>query len=157
MATKQEIIQGLEFTLAQGQRTTALFAEGEWDWKRAGGWTPREMYCHLAAVAAIVPGLAGGLLSAPEGADIAGGMDINAMNEQAVSSMSGLSAEQVMQAFEANYRKLIDFVKTLPDEQLSMKRRFFSDTIPVSDILASSIMLHGLHHVYEANSRVDGM
>ena len=157
MATKQEIIQGLEFTLAQAKRTTSLYAEGEWDWKRAAGWTPREVYSHLAAVAAIVPGLAGGLMSAPEGADIAGGMDINTMNEQAVSSMSGLSPEQVMQAFEANYRKLIDFVKTLPDEQLAQRRRFLSDSIPVSDILANAIMLHGIHHVYEANSRLGGL
>ena len=155
MATKEELIAGLELTITQGKRTTSLFAEGEWDWKRAAGWTPKEVYSHLAAVAGIVPQLAQGLASAPEGTDIAQGMDINQMNAQAVGAMSGMAPQQVMQAFEANYRKLIDFVRSLPDEQLSMKRRFFSDTIPVSDILASAIMLHGLHHVYEANSRVD--
>ena len=155
MATKEELIAGLELTVSQGKRTTALFAEGEWDWKRAAGWTPKEVYSHLAAVAAIVPQLAQGLASAPEGADIAQGMDINQMNAQAVGAMSGLAPQQVMQAFEANYRKLIEFVKSLPDDQLSAKRRFFSDSVPVSDILASAIMLHGLHHVYEANSRED--
>ena len=155
MATKEEIIDGLELTLSQGKRTTSLYAEGEWDWKRASGWTPKEVYAHLAAVAAIVPQMAQGLGTAPEGADIAGGMDINAMNDQAVASMRSMPPEQVMQAFETNYRKLIDFIKETPDDLLKQKRSLLSDPIPVSDILASTIMLHGLHHVYEANSRFE--
>jgi hypothetical protein len=32
-------------------------------------------------------------------------------------------------------------------------RRFISEAVPVSDILANAIMLHGLHHVFEATSR----
>jgi len=36
-----------------------------------------------------------------------------------------------------------------------LARRFISDAVLVSDILANSIMLHGLHHVYEAASRSD--
>ena len=51
MATKEEIIGGLEMTISQAKGTTSVFAEGEYDWKRAGGWTPKEMYAHLAAVA----------------------------------------------------------------------------------------------------------
>ena len=155
MATKEEIIAGLELTVSQGKRTTALFAEGEWDWKRATGWTPCEVYSHLAAVAAIVPQMGQGLSNAPEGADIIQGMDINAMNAQAVAGMASMSPEQVMQAFETNYGKLIDYVKSLPDELLNSKRTFLSDPIPVSDILANRIMLHGLHHVYEADSRFE--
>jgi hypothetical protein len=153
MATREEIIDGLEFTVAQAKRTTALFAEGEWDRKRSAGWTPKELYCHLAATAGIVPGFAQGMLSAPEERDLAEGVDINTMNDQAVAGMSSMTPEQVMQAFEANYGKLIDWVKSVPDETLNQKRRFLSDSIPVSDILASSIMLHGIHHVYEANTR----
>jgi hypothetical protein len=67
--------------------------------------------------------------------------------------MSSMTPEQVMQAFETNYGTLIDWVKSVPDKTLNQKRRFLSDSIPVSDILASSIMLHGIHHVYEANTR----
>jgi hypothetical protein len=155
MATKEEIIAGLELTISQGKRTTALFAKGEWDWKRATGWTPRETYSHLAAVAAIVPQMGQGLSSAAEGADISQGMDINAMNAQAVASMEPMTPQQVMQAFETNYGKLIEYVKSLPDELLNSKRSFLSEPIPVSDILANTVMLHGLHHVYEANSRFE--
>lgn len=155
MATREEIIEGLEFTITQAKRTTTLFAEGEWDWKRAAGWTPRQIYCHLATIAGIVPQFGQGLLTAPEDRDISQSMDIHTMNEQAVSAMASMTPEQVMQTFEGNYRRLIDFVKSMPEEQLQAKRRFLSETIPVSDILANAVMLHGLHHVYEANSRLD--
>ena len=156
MATKQEIIEGLELTITQAKRTTALFAEGEWDWKRASGWTPREVYSHLAAVAAMIPGFSQAMIAAPEDRDLIDGLNVNQMNAQAVGSMSPMTPEQVMQAFEANYRKLIDFVKTAPDDQLNARRRFASDPVPVSDIVGTSVMLHGLHHVYEAASRVAG-
>jgi hypothetical protein len=153
MATREEIVAGLELTVAQGKRTTSLFAEGEWDVKRACGWTAKEVYSHLASVAALVPNIAQGLMNAPEGKDIAEDMDIDEMNAQAVAAMASMTPEQLMAAFEANYGKLIDFVKSLPDDQLNAKRRFISDTVPVSDILAQAIMLHGIHHVYEAATR----
>jgi hypothetical protein len=154
MATKQEIIEGLELTIAQAKRTTALYAEGEWDWKRASGWTPREVYAHLASVAAMIPGFSQAMIAAPEDRDLIDGLDVNSMNAQAVGSMSSMTPEQIMQAFEANYRKLIDFVKSVPDDQLNARRRMASEAVPVSDILGNTVMLHGLHHVYEAASRV---
>ena len=156
MATREDIIQTLELTVQEGKRTTSLFADGEWDAKRDSGWTPRQVYCHLAATAKIVPQLGAGLASASEDTDIAAGMDLNAMNAQAVGQMEGMDPGQIMEAFETNYAALIDYVKNLPDEQLQAKRRFLSDSVPVSDILASSIGLHGIHHVYEAFSRFGG-
>ena len=142
-------------TSVQAKRTTSLYAEGEYDWKRAGGWTPKEIYSHLAAVAGVVPQMGGALSSMPDGADIVAGMDINAMNAQAVGGMASMSFPQVMEAFETNYRKLIDYVRELPDDLLNQKRRFFTEPIPVSDILSNILVLHGLHHVYEANNRFE--
>ena len=156
MATKQEIVEGLELTVGQAKRTTALYAEGEWDWKRASGWTPKEVYSHLAAVAGMVPAFSQAMLTASEEQDLLQGIDVDQMNAQAVGSMSAMTPEQIMQAFETNYGKLIEFVKSAPDEQLNARRRFASDPMPVSDIVGTSIVLHGLHHVYEAASRVAG-
>jgi len=154
MATREEIIAGLELTVAQGKRTTSLFDEGEWESKRACGWTPKEVYSHLASVAAVVPNLAQGLMNAPEDRDIALRVDdVDEMNARSVAAMASMTPEQVMAAVEGNYQKRIDFVKSLPDEQLKAKRRFFSQAVAVSDILANVIMLHGVHHVYEAASR----
>ncbi len=154
MATKEELIAGLEMTMAQAKRTTSLFAAGEWDWKRAAGWTPKEVYAHLAAVAGMVPAFAQALLNAPEDHDLLQGMDVNQMNAQAVGAMASMTPAQVMHTFETNYRNLIDFVRAAPDDQWNAKRRLASELMPVSDILGSAVMLHGLHHVYEAASRV---
>jgi hypothetical protein len=92
-------------------------------------------------------------MNAPEDQDIAAGLDVDEMNARSVAAMASMTPEQVMAAFEGNYRKLIDFVKSLPDDQLNVKRRLISEAVPVSDILANAIMLHGLHHVYEAATR----
>ncbi len=46
-------------------------------------------------------------------------------------------------------------MKELPTETLDQKRQFFSQPIPVSDILTNTVVLHGLRHVYEANSRFE--
>ncbi len=154
MATRGEIIAGLELTVVQGKRTTSLFAEGEWDWKRAAGWTPKEVFAHLASQAAIWPNFVQHLVDAPEGVDVGQGVDLDQMNAQTVAAMASMTPEQVMAAFEENYGKLISFMKSVPDEQLNAKRRLFSEPIPVSDMLATYVMLHGLHHVYEASSRL---
>jgi hypothetical protein len=154
MATREEIIAGLEFMVAQAKRTTSAFTAEEWDEKRHAGWTPKEIYAHLAAVAGMVPAFSQGMLAAPEDRDMTAGMDINQMNEQMVGGMRGMPADQVMQAFEANYGKLIDFVKGLPEEQLALKRSFGPVAMPVSDVLANIVMLHAIHHVYEANDRL---
>ncbi len=154
MATKQEIIAGLEMTIAQAKRTTSLFAEGEWDWKRAASWTPKEVYAHLASVAGMVPGMGQALLNAPEDRDLLQGMDVDQMNAQTVGAMAPMTPQQVMQAFQTGYQKLIEFVKSVPDEQWDARRRLASEPVPVSDILGNAVMLHGLHHVYEAATRV---
>jgi hypothetical protein len=154
MATREEIIAGLEFTLAQAKRTTSGFAPEEWDAKRHAGWTPKEIYAHLAAVAGMVPAFSQSMATAAEERDMTAGMDINQMNEQMVGAMRAMPPEQVLQAFETNYAKLIEFVKTLPDEQLSLRRSFGPVAMPVSDVLANIVMLHGIHHVYEANDRL---
>jgi len=154
MATREEIITGLEFTLAQAKRTTSAFAPEEWDEKRHTGWTPKEIYAHLAAVSARVPAFSAGMMASPEDRDMTAGMDINQMNEQSVNAMRGMEPEQIMQALEANYAKLIDFVKALPEEQLTVRRSFGPVAMPVSDVLANIVVLHGIHHVYEANNRL---
>jgi hypothetical protein len=102
----------------------------------------------------MVPALSAGMMAAPENSDMTAGMDINQMNEQSINAMRGMPPAQIMQALEANYAKLIDFVKSLPEEQLNVTRTFGPVPMPVSDVLANIVMLHGIHHVYEANNRI---
>jgi hypothetical protein len=105
MATREEIIAGLELTVSQAKRTTATFAADEWDSKRHTGWTPKEIYAHLAAVSAMVPAFSAGMMAAAEDSDMTAGLDINQMNAQSVNAMQGMSPEQILQTFEANLRE----------------------------------------------------
>jgi hypothetical protein len=102
----------------------------------------------------MVPAFSQGMMASPEDRDMTAGMDINQMNEQSVNTMRAMAPEQILQAFEANYAKLIEFVKALPEEQLNVKRSFGPVPMPVSDVLANIVVLHGIHHVYEANNRL---
>jgi hypothetical protein len=153
LIAKEEILRDIETTIAYARRTTASFAPGEWDQRRASGWTPKETYAHLAAVAAAIPTLAQSVLSAGEEQDLGKGLDIDRMNSQSVAAMASMTPEQVMEAFEGNYRKLMDFVRAMPEDQLQVRRSFFSGPVPVSQILASVAVLHAMHHIYEAASR----
>lgn len=153
MATKAEIIEGLNYTVSQAKRTSAFFEGDEWETKRPGGWTPKEIYSHVAVTAATIPQAGQMLLTAPEGSDVSAGMDINAMNAAGVASLEAMTPAQVLQTLEANYAKWIDWVNGLPDDVLNQKRSFLMYTVPVSDIL-SNLALHGLHHIYEAHLRV---
>ncbi len=153
MATKAEIIEGLNYTVSQAKRTSAFFEGDEWETKRPGGWTPKEIYSHVAVTAATIPQAGQMLLTAPEGSDVSAGMDINAMNAAGVASLATMTPAQVLHTLEANYAKWIDWVNGLPDDVLNQKRSFLMYTVPVSDIL-NNLALHGLHHIYEAHLRV---
>jgi hypothetical protein len=149
--TRQHIISGLEMTIAEAKRTTSLFDAEEWDSKRPVGWTPKEIYSHLGSLVAMVPAFADTFFKATEDEVLFENLNIDEINAAAASAGASKTPEQVMEEFETNYRKLIDFVNSFRDDQFEVKRRV--GNIPLrsaSDIFATSFMLHGLHHVYEA-------
>ncbi len=153
MFAKEEILRDMEIAAAYARRVAASFAPEEWDQKRANGWTPKETYAHLAAVAAAIPTLAQSVLAAGEEQDIGAGLDIDRMNAQSVGAMASMAPQQVMEALDGNYRRLADFVRGLPEEHLKVRRRFLSASVPVSNIIAAVAVLHAMHHIYEAASR----
>ncbi|MEK7247570.1 MAG: hypothetical protein AAB092_03770 [Chloroflexota bacterium] len=154
MATKQEMIDGMEFVRAQAKRVAGLIDPGDWDLNRPQGWTPKEMFAHVAVTAATIPAMGAGLLAAPENVELTSGLDIGALNEQGVSSLRAVPVEQVLEALDNNYVKLIDWTKGLNDEQLAGKKTFLTMTMPGSDLLMTLTVMHAVHHVYEAGLRV---
>jgi hypothetical protein len=155
LATKQDIVNGMQEVISQAKRVSALLDEqGDWDATRPAGWTPKEMFCHVAAVSGMIATTGAGLLSAPEDADFTAGTNITDLNAQTVSSMAGMTPQQLTQAIEANYGKAIEFVKTIPDDQFQSKKTFAQMKMPVSDLLGNIAVLHANHHLYEAALRV---
>jgi hypothetical protein len=153
MTTREELIDGFRMIVREGLRTTSDLGPDGWKKQvhgEEGGWTIREIYCHLGATADIVPGFVGALSQASEGADTAGGLDIDSLNAQGVAAREKMSASEVMEAFKSSHEKLIEFIRGMPDEQLRQQGRFGPLDAPLADIMATLLVLHGLQHVYHA-------
>ena len=155
MATKQEIIDGLEQMIGEAKRVGALLDSlGDWESVRPAGWTPRAMYSHVAAVGGMIAQGGPAMLAAPEDADYTQSTNVTQMNAQTVDAMKDMTPAQLVGMIETNYSKVIEFVKGVPDDQLQIKKTFARMTIPVSDIITNLTVLHGNHHFFEATQRV---
>ena len=152
MTTREDLITGLRTVHREGMRVMSGF--GPDDWKRkvldeGGTWTRKQAYAHITAVAEITPGFVGGLASSG-GADAEAGFDIDAFNAQMVAAKEQLSEQQVMDAFTTGYEKLIDFVQSMPEEQLQSKAKFGRLEGQVGEIMDSVLILHSMAHIYGA-------
>jgi len=155
MATKQEITDGMAQLVVQSKRVAALLdAQGDWDAKRPAGWTPKEMFCHVAATGGMLAQMGPAMLAAPESADMTQSTSINDLNAQTIASMQAMTPPQLVQMIEANYAKAAEWVQSIPEDQLQTSKTFAQMTVPASDILANIGVLHGNHHLYEAALRV---
>lgn len=156
MTTREELIDGFRMIIREGLRTTADFAPDGWKQQvhdEEGGWNVKQIYCHLAATADIVPGFIGALSQAPKEHDAAAGLDIDTLNAQGVADRESMSEQELMRAFKASHEKLIEFVRGLPEEQLEQHRTFGPLKGPVADIMATALVLHALSHIYHAADR----
>ena len=153
MTTKAELIEGLRVVLREGTRVMSGF--GPDDWKRPAvgdedGWNRRQVYCHLTALAEITPGMAAGLANAAPGQDTAAGLDINALNAQMVAAKEKMAGPELMAAYKTGYEKLIDFVRAMPEEQLTRTAKFGELQGQIADIMDGVLVLHSIAHIYGA-------
>jgi hypothetical protein len=151
MATREELMGGLQFVPAQARRVAGMLkAANDWDVKREAGWTPKEMFMHVAATLGMMPMIGPDVLKAPPEADVVEGTDIAEFNEQGVASMRSMDAEQAVEALSANCSKMSDWVKSLTDEQLESKHKFRGMPMTMSDFLMTATVMHSIHHLFEA-------
>ena len=156
MTTREELVEGCRIIVREGLRTTRDFTTDDWNvavHDEEGGWTRKQIYCHLVATAEATPGLLAGLASAPEGEDAGAGFDIGAFNAQQVAARESMPPAEIMQAFEKSFQGVLQVVQELPEEQLEQRRRFGAVEGTVADILASVLVLHGIAHIYLASTR----
>jgi hypothetical protein len=114
MATKQEIVDGMQQLIVQARRVGKLLDEqGDWEAKRPAGWTPREMYCHIAATGGMLAQMGPALLAAPTESDFTQSTSIADLNAQTIASMQALTPQQLVEMVETNYKKAADWVHNL--------------------------------------------
>ena len=160
MTTRENLVDGLQMILREGERLTSTFTPD--DWKKqvhddeGGGWNRKQVYGHVTAIAEIAPSLAPNLAALPEGGDAGAGIDLNALNEQLVAAKNALSETELMDAFKAAYENLIKFVEEMPAEQLEAQTKFGAVSGSVADVVDSLIILHGIAHIYSAGGAAAG-
>jgi hypothetical protein len=152
--TREDLIDGLQLVLREGLRVTEGFGPDDWKKPALGGdedgWDRRQVYCHLTALAEVTPGLVGNLANLQPGQDGAAGLDIDAFNAQTVAAKASLSEQDLMSAYKTGYEKLIEFVKTMPQDQLDREGKFGELEGKVADVMNGVLVLHSVAHVYGA-------
>lgn len=156
MATREEIIGGIELLIQEGKRAAAALTPE--DWARTqdmDGWKNNEVLAHVASVGGLVAPMVQGMTSAPEGANAGAGVDIDALNAAMVGQRKDKSIDDLAIEIGDSYTKVIEFVRSAPDDLLAKRASFqgYVD-VPVSDLLMRMVVLHGLAHLYSAYSAV---
>jgi hypothetical protein len=154
--TREQLIDGFQMIVREGLRIGATFSPEDWKYQVHGeenGWNTKQVFCHLSATAEVTPGLVGGISQAPADQDVTSNFDIDAINAQTVAAREALSEAALLDEFKTNHEKLIEFIRTMPQEQLDQRRRFAHIDAPVADIMDTVLVLHGLWHIYSAQAR----
>lgn len=156
MATKQDIIEGLEFLIKEGKRIGATVdADGWAKVQDHDGWKNTEVLAHVAGLAGIVVPFVTNMANAGAEANTGAGVDIDALNAGIVGARAQKSVDELVGEIESGYRGVIDFVKQQPDDFFQQKRSFAGYVdVPVGDLLVRMVVLHGLSHIYSAYAAV---
>ncbi len=156
MASKDDIIQGLEVLITESRRLSTSLSEKQWDHVvDLDGWKNKEVLAHIAGVGAIVVPMVSGFSTAPAGVDVMGAVDIDGMNAGIVAARAGASASDLADEVEKNYRGAIDFVRGVPEETLAKRTTAMGHKdIPISDLLIRMVVMHGFGHIYSVYSGI---
>lgn len=156
MATRDELITGVEMLIREGRRLATDLGPQQWEQVvDLDGWKNKEVLAHVASVGTLVPQMAGGLANAEPGTDAMAAIDINQLNAAMVGQRAGKSATELADELETAYKGVIKFVHDAPDDLLTKRATAGGHKdIPMSDILNRMVVLHGLGHVYSVYGSV---
>lgn len=156
MATKDELVGGLEFLIQESRRIAESLTPEEWA-KAADddGWKNTQVLAHVAGVGTIIVPFLTALGNAPAGTDLGTNLNIDEMNAGLVAARAGKTPIELAEEVASAYTGVIEWVRNASDDSLQKRVtvRGHRD-IPVSDMLIRMTILHGLGHVYSAYSAV---
>jgi|CXWL01.1.fsa_nt_gi hypothetical protein len=156
MATKDELIQGIEVLIREGSRLATDVRPDQWDnIVDLDGWKSKEVLAHVASVGGLVQPMVSGMATAAPGADAMAALNINQLNAAMVGQRAGKTTEELVAELETAYRGVIEFIRTAPDDMLAKTATAngYVD-VPVSDLVNRMVVMHGLAHIYSVYSSV---
>jgi hypothetical protein len=156
MATKQEIIDGIELLIREARRIgETMPADGWAQVQDHDGWKNTEVLAHVASISSIVAPFVTNMANAGAEANTGAGVDIDALNAGLVGARAQKSVPELVAEIETGYRGVIDWLNQQPDELLQQKRSFAGyHDVPLSDLAIRMVVLHGLSHIYSAYAAV---
>ena len=153
MATKQELIDGVRFVASEARRAASNFDDEHWNRKTGDGWTVKEVYCHILATAQGMTGFLPAIQNLPEGGDLNSMFNIDDINAQGVARNSNRTSAELVDEIAQAYEGLVPVIEGLSQELLDRRIKLFTAyPMPVSELAASAIILHGLAHTYHCTS-----
>jgi len=157
MATKDELIHGLEFLIQESRRIAASLNNE--DWAKVvdpDGWTGTQVLAHVAGVGTIIPPFVNAIANAPAGTDAMGGTgNIDAMNAGLVGARAGKTPQELAEEIATAYNSVIEFVRGVPDDFLEKRGTAGGHKdVRLGDLMMRMVVLHGLAHVYSVYSSV---
>ncbi len=157
MATKDELITGLETLIRESRRIAAVLSDD--DWTRAvdqDGWTGSQVLAHVAGVGTVIPMFINALANAPAGTDAMGGTaNVDTMNAGLVGARAGRTPTELAEEVATAYAAVIDYVRGVPDDfLLKLGTAAGHKNVPLGDLMMRMVILHGLAHIYSVYSSV---
>lgn len=156
MATRDEIIAGLDMLIREGKRIGAQLTSDQWEKTvDLDGWKGSQVLAHVASIGTIVPQMAAAFGSAAPGADSGAAINIDALNASLVGARADKTIAELVDEIASAYGAVIDFVKSAPDDLLARRVTFagYKD-VEMSDIVVRMVILHGFAHLYSAYAAV---
>ncbi|HET6614961.1 MAG TPA: maleylpyruvate isomerase N-terminal domain-containing protein [Dehalococcoidia bacterium] len=156
MATREEIINGIQLLIQESQRVAGSLTAA--DWARAqdmDGWKNNQVLAHVASVGGMVAPMMQGMVNAPDGANAGAGIDIDALNAAMVGQRKDKAIDDLAAEVKTAYTAAIEHIRTVSDDVLAKPVSFRGyENVPLSDVLIRMVVLHGLAHIYGAYAAV---
>ena len=154
MATKQYLIEGVRFLAKEARRAASHFSDEHWNRKTVDGWTVKEVYSHLLATTQGMTVFLPMIQSLPDGADLGSMFNIDDVNAQGVTSNIQKSPAELVAGTAQAYEALVPVIEGLDQGLLDKRIKFsvYNMDMPVSELAATAIVLHGLAHTYHCVS-----
>jgi len=152
MATKQEIIEGVRFLAKEARRAASHFDDAHWNRKTVDGWTVKEVYCHLLSTAQGMTMFLPMIQGLPEGADLGAMFNVDDVNAQGVAANIQKTPAELVEGIAQAYEALVPVIQGLDESLMNKRIKFETYDMPVSELAASAIVLHGLAHTYHCAS-----
>jgi hypothetical protein len=154
MATKQEIVDGIRAGMARVQQTFGTLTDGQLATKvheSDGGWTAKEILCHLAGRADVFT-----LLSQfAETGSFPANFDGAHWNQERVDARIGKSRDELLAEFRSVHEAWIERVGGLSDEVLAKTVQRATGPTTFGDMLRGSGGTHSINHTIEVEKALN--